>query len=93
MDKKISKLDFDFLETGYCKYGNGSSSTLTNINFGNDMNFDPNAVAQPLWTSEVDFKNVTWPYGSMKKQTVYCESDMPMPLTIRAIGFEFKIYK
>ncbi len=92
MNKKISSLDFDFLKTGACQYGSGSDSELENINFENDMNFDVNAVTQPFWTSEIDFKHVNWPYGSLKKQTIYCETDKPVPLTIRAIGLEFRIY-
>ena len=92
MNKKVRSVDFDFFETGYCQYGNGSNSNLTNINFRNDMNVDPNATAQGLYTSVVDFKHCMWPYGSMKKQTIYIESQQPMPLTIRSIVPKYKIY-
>lgn len=92
MSKKIQRVHFDFLKTGYCQYGNGANAELVNINWENDMNADPNAVAQALYTSVVDLKNCLWPWGSMTKQTIYVETDMPMPLTIRSITPEYKIY-
>lgn len=85
MNTKVTAVDFDLFETGYCKYGNGPYSTLNTINFSNDTAVDPNAVAQPLYTSETAFKHVMFPYGSKKKQTIYVESNKPLPLTIRAI--------
>jgi hypothetical protein len=91
MYKRIRNIAFDLYETGYCQYGNGANSTLTNINFKNDMNADPNATAQGLYTSQTRFRNCTWPYGSMKKQTIYVESQMPMPLTIRSIIPDYEI--
>lgn len=90
--KRVRTVDFDFLNTGYCQYGNGASSTLTNINFKNDMNVDPNAVAQGLYTSLVSFKHCTWAYGTMKKQTIYVETVEPMPLTIRSIIPNYQIF-
>ena len=92
MNKKITSIDFDLYKTGYMKYGNGRYSTLTNLRFNNDMNIDPNAVAQDLYTSLNSPKHCMWPYGSMKKQTVYIESDKPMPLTIREITPNLDIY-
>lgn len=91
MNKKIREINIDFWETGSCKYGNGSNSELTTINFMNDVGADPNAVFQELYSSIVSPKRLTWPYGSMKKQTVYIESDDPMPMTIRGIGTNYDI--
>ena len=91
MNKKIMTVDFDFYKTGYCQYGNGANSALTNINFKNSLIADSNATLQGLYTSEVSFKNCSWPYGSMKKQTIYVESAEPMPLTIRAIVPNYQI--
>ncbi len=92
-NKKIKFIDFDLFETGYMQYGNGANATLTNMNFKNSLDADPNATKQGLYTSVVAFKHVTWPsYGSRKKQTIYVESSQPMPLTIRAITTEYKIY-
>ncbi len=92
-NKQIKRVGFDLYETGYLQYGNGANATLTNINFKNDLNADPNAEYQGLYTSVVTLKVCLWPgYGSRKKQTVYLESSQPMPLTLRAIVPEYDLY-
>jgi hypothetical protein len=91
-NKKIQNVGFDLYETGYLQYGNGASATLETINFDNSLIADPNATAQDLYTSITKPKICRWPYGSTKKQTIYIESNMPMPLTIRAIIPEYRIY-
>lgn len=92
VNKKIRRIGFDLYETGYLQYGNGASATLETIRFGGDMIYDVNATAQDLYTSTVAPKICYWPYGSMKKQTIYVETDMPMPLTIRSITPEFDVF-
>ncbi len=95
-NKKVRKVSFDVYKTGAFKYGNGASSTLTNVIFGNNLDLDNNATAQDLdvtpATSIEKPLSVAWNYGSMKKQTIYVESDEPMPLTIRAITTDYKFY-
>jgi hypothetical protein len=91
-NKKIKRIGFDLYETGYLQYGNGASATLEAINFENSLIADANATAQDLYTSVVAPKVCSWPWGSMKKQTIYIESNMPMPLTVRAICPEYDIY-
>ena len=91
-NKLVRRVWFDLYETGYMKYGNGSSAELTNMNFKNDLDADANATAQDLYTSVTAPKNGMWPYGTMKKQTIYIESAQPMPLTIRSLTPDFKLY-
>ena len=91
-NKKIRRVGLDLYETGYLQYGNGANATLENINFENNLIADPNAEAQDFYTSVTKPKICYWPYGSMKKQTIYIESNMPMPLTIRAITPEYDVY-
>ena len=91
--KKIERVFFDFFETGYCQYGNGPDATLMNINFKNDLDADPNATRQDLITSVVRFRDCIWPYGPRAKQTIYIESDKPMPLTIRSMTPQYKIIR
>ncbi len=90
--KRIRSVSFDLYKSGYMQYGNGASSTLTNINFKNDMNADASATAQGLYTSRVKPKKCSWPYGIMTKQTIYVETQQPMPLTIRSISPNYQIY-
>ncbi len=92
-NKTISRLSFDLYNTGYLQFGNGANATLTNINFENSLIADANATAQGLYTSIVSFKDCTWQYGSMKKQTIYLESAQPMPLTVRSITPVFMMYQ
>lgn len=91
-NKKIRVVSFDFYETGACEFTNGSNGSLSNINFKNSLILDENATAQDFYTSVTSQKRVTWPYGSMKKQTVYIETDQPMPLTLRSITTDYKVY-
>lgn len=81
-NKKVKTIDFDFYKTGDCMYGNGANSELENINFEGDE----------LYTSTVDFKHCMWVYGGMKKQTIYLESDKPLPLCVRAIIPNYDIH-
>jgi hypothetical protein len=87
MNKKVSAVFFDFYQTGYCKYGNGANSDLTTANFQENSL----SARYDLYTSIVALKRFAFPYGSMKKQTIYVESDRPMPLCIRAIVPELTI--
>lgn len=91
-NKKIRMVWFDLYKTGYMQYGNGASSQLTNMNFKNNLEADPNATFQGLYTSTTSAKKGGWVYGSMRKQTIYVESDQPMPLTIRAITPSYDFY-
>jgi len=95
-NKKINRVWFDVYKTGALSYGNGADSTLTTWNFNNSLDIDPNATAQD-WdvypgTSVVKPLDSMFVYGSMKKQTVYIESSMPMPLTIRSITPVYNMY-
>jgi len=92
VNKALRRVGFDLYETGTLKYGNGSNATLETVNFKNNLDADPNATAQDLYTSVVAPKICYWPYGSKRKQTIYVEVDDPMPLTIRAIIPEFDVY-
>lgn len=91
MNKKIKEINIDFWLTGSCRYGNGSSSDLTTINFKNSVAVDPNATFQELYSSIISPKRLLWPYGSMRKATVYIDSNEPMPLTIRSIQTSYDI--
>lgn len=91
MNKKITSIDFDFYQTGYCEYRAGKSGTLIPCNFWNPATFTQ--AKQPLYTSEDSYYNVRFPYGSKKKATIYIQSDKPQPLTIRAILPEFEVSK
>ncbi len=91
-NKKVTTLGLDLYETGYCKYGVGTDSTLMNINFENDMNTDPNATAQDLYTSVYKLMGVRCPWGSLQKNTIRLESDAPLPLTLRSISLDLRIY-
>lgn len=91
-NKKVTTLGFDLYKTGYCKYGVGTDSTLMNINFENDMNTDPNATVQDLYTSVYKLMGVRCPWGSLQKNTIRLESDAPLPLTLRSISLDLRIY-
>ena len=90
-NKKIMRVWFDLYQTGYLQYGASSSATLENMNFKNNLDADNTATAQDLYTSTTRAKNGTWPWGTMHKQTIYVESDQPMPLTIRSMTPEYQI--
>jgi hypothetical protein len=91
-NKKIRRVWFDLYKTGYLKYGNGANAELTNMNFKNSLDADNTATAQDLYTSIVSPRSGAWPYGSMRKQTIYLESAEPMPLTVRSITPDFDMY-
>ncbi len=91
-NKKIMSVWFDLYKTGYMEYGNGPESTLLNMNFNNNLDLDNTATAQDLVTSRVKLKRGSWGYGTMMKQTVYVESDQPMPLTVRSITPSFNLF-
>lgn len=91
MNKKIREINIDFWQTGACRFGNGANSSLTIINFANDVGADPNATFQDLYSSIVSPKRLLWPYGSMKKQTVFVDSNKPVPLTIRSIQTSYDL--
>lgn len=88
MNKKINFIAFDLYKSGQFKYGNGANSALIDVYMYEDSTV---TASQGLYTSEQAFKRVSFPYGSMKKQTVYVESANPVPLTIRAIIPEYSI--
>ncbi len=91
-NKKIRRVHFDLYETGYLQFGPGATSTVSTINFKNDLSVDPNATSQGFYTSIVAPKTVSWPYGTAKKQTIYLKSSQPMPLTVRSITPDYKMY-
>lgn len=95
-NKKVRKVSFDVYRTGAFQYGNGANSILETVRFKNDLDFDNTATSQDLdvdpATSIIKPLSVAWVYGSTKKQTIYLESDEPMPLTIRAITTDYKFY-
>ena len=96
MNKKINRVWFDVYKTGALSYGNGADSTLTVWKFDNDLDIDPSATAQD-WdiypgTSEVKPLDSMFVYGSRKKQTVYVETDAPVPMTIRNITPSYDMF-
>lgn len=90
-NKKIMRVWFDLYKTGYLRYGANANATTENMNFKNNLDADNTATAQDLITSTTRAKNGTWPWGTMKKQTIYVESAQPMPLTIRSLTPEYQI--
>jgi hypothetical protein len=86
MNSKIVKVDFDLLNSGYCrvKMSSGGMKVL-------DLS-DPYHLTgrQNLCTSTVSFNrpNISWDYiggNCGHKSTIYVESDRPQPLCIRGI--------
>jgi hypothetical protein len=88
MNKKVNRLWVDFYKTGDCSFGNGANSDLTDIYF-----FDGATLyaRYDLYTSIVGLRQFAFLYGGMKKQTVYFQSDKPVPLGIRAIVTDMEI--
>ena len=90
--KKVRVVWFDLYKTGYLQYGNGENATLTNMNFFNDLDADPNATAQDLYTSVFSMKKGPWTgFGSRQKQTIFIQSDQPMPLTLRSLTIDYEL--
>jgi hypothetical protein len=87
MSKKVSDVDFDFYETGYAQYGSHTSE-LSAINF-----FPTSFITakQSLYTSINASKNVKFPFGLEKKQTIKVETNKPLPLCIRAIIANYSV--
>ena len=79
---KITSVYFDLYRTGAMSYGAGTDSDLIEVDFNPPATLDPRWL---LYTSTVTYKKFAFPYSSMRKATIYVESDEPMPLTIRAI--------
>lgn len=78
----ISAVYMDLYRTGAMSYGAGSNSDLLDVDFSPAATLDPR---WPLYTSTVTYKKFAFPYSTMRKATVYVQSDAPMPLCIRAI--------
>ena len=75
------------------EYGNGADSELTTVLFfDNSLIIDPNETATDLHTSRIRPLDFRWLYGSTRKQSVYVESDQPMPLTIRSLTLAFDLF-
>ena len=92
-NKKINRVWFDLYKSGAMEYGNGADSDLTAVLFfDNSLIIDPAETATDLHTSRIKPLDFRWVYGSTKKQTVYVETDQPMPLTIRSITLAFDLY-
>ncbi|MDD5328040.1 MAG: hypothetical protein PHY02_09565 [Phycisphaerae bacterium] len=89
MNKKITRVNIDFLNTGYCKYGFGRYSELIPVNFWNNFT----TAKQPLYTSEDAPYDCAWPFGPKKKATIYLETDKPLPLCVRSIIPEIEVTK
>ena len=90
--KKVRNIWFDLYKTGYLQYGNGANASLTNMNFFNDLDADPTATAQELYTSVASFKKGNWAgFGSRQKQTIFIQSDQPMPLTLRSLTIDYEL--
>ncbi len=87
-DKKIKFINMDLLESKTMSYSNRPGINLTKVNFFDTAGF---TAVQPLYTSTRSPKHLPWIYGGTKKQTVYIETSEPAPLTIRAIGIEYKL--
>ena len=79
-DKKINAIRFDVTDSHYLEYGMGANSTPEKCDFGS------------IITSSVKYEKLTMPFGSMKKATVYIQTDEPLPLGIRAIIPEVSYY-
>ena len=90
-NKKIMAVWFDLYNTGYMRFGPTPTATLENMNFKNSLDADPNATAKDLYTSTTRARRGTWPWGTAKKQTIFIQSDQPMPLTIRSLTPEYQI--
>ncbi len=78
----ISAVYMDLYRTGAMSYGAGANSDLLDVDFSPAATLDPR---WPLYTSTVTYKRFVFPFSSMRKATVYVQSDAPMPLCIRAI--------
>ncbi len=92
-NKKVKRVWFDLYKTGAMEYGNGADSVLTTVLFfDNSLIIDPAETATDFHTSRIRPLDFRWVYGSTKKQSVYVESDQPMPLTIRSITLSFDLF-
>lgn len=79
---KITSVYFDLYRTGAMEYGAGADSDLITVDFNPPATLDPR---WELYTSTVSYKRFAFPFSTMRKSTIYVQSDAPMPLTIRAI--------
>ena len=82
LNKRVRHLHVDFFETGAVRYGNGPDSDLTDVNFFSEATV---TAFQPFYTSTVTTKQFAWIYSGLRKQTIYLETDRPVPLGIRAV--------
>ena len=90
LNKRIKRLWVDYYKTGYVQFGNGQNSELSE-----DWFFHTSQITarQDLYTSVVRPKQYSFVYGGMTKQTVFLQSDKPVPLGIRAIVLDMEIRK
>jgi len=86
-DKKVKSIDLDLYKTKTCSYSNRPDTNFTKINFFSEAGF---TAVQPLYTSVLNPKHLPTMWGSTKKQTISIQTSEPAPLTIRAIGINYK---
>ncbi len=91
-NKRLKKVWFDLYKTGYMEFGGDPTATLINMNFNNNLDLDNTATAQDFVTSTVKLEWGSWSWGSKMKQTIYVQSDQPMPLTVRSITPDFNLF-
>jgi hypothetical protein len=80
-DKKIDRIHVDLHRSTYLEYAMGANATAVVADF-NDVT-----------TSWVNLKDLTFPFGSMKKPTVYMQTFEPLPLCVRGIIPEVSYYR
>ena len=80
-DKKVMAIDMDLYKTTYMEYAMGENATVSIADF------------EDVISSVVTFKRLTFPFGSMRKPTIFIRSDEPVPLGIRGIYSEVSFYE
>ncbi len=87
-NKKVTAINLDLYKTKTCSYSNRPDTNFVKMNFFEESGF---TAVQPLYTSDLRPKHLPTAWGSTKKQTIHLQTSEPAPLTIRAIGIEYKI--
>ena len=87
LNKKIQRLWVDLYKSGAFSFGPGSTADLTTVNMWQESTL---TAKQPLYTSTRKMKQFAFTYAGYVKQTVFLQSDQPVPLTIRAIVAEIE---
>ncbi len=75
--KQITFINFDFLKSGYLQFSNGSDANV--------VTYDLLGKYHGLKTSTNEYEKYNFPGNPKVKQTVYVQTDRPLPLCIRAL--------